>query len=109
MLQREIGGSTITNEPSVHLIKRSSRAFLRNSSVGSNLNGPSGIPEEDTEDSGTFLCDHWASALRSLGRGPRVIMSKRVLMVDGELISSVPKFQQVQRNMYSNFRNQTGF
>ena len=113
VLQREIGGSTITNEPLVHLLKRSSRAFLRNSSVGSNLNVMSGIPEEDTEDSG-------AHSLRSLGfcspvsreGGPRVmgVEFAGVLMVNlGELISSVPKFQQVQRNMYSHLRKPNWF
>ena len=113
VLQREIGGSTVTNEPLVHLLRRSSRAFLRNASVGSNLNVMSGIPEEDTEDSG-------AHSLRSLGfsspvsreGGPRVmgVEFAGVLMVNlGELISSVPKFQQVQRNMYSHLRKPNWF
>ena len=118
VLQREIGGATVTNEPLVDLLKRSSRAFLRNISVGSNLNVMSGIPEEnnyadsnDGDDTHTLRSLGFSSPVSREG-GPRVmgVEFAGVLMVNlGELISSVPKFQQVQRNSYSHLRKPNWF
>ena len=122
VLQREIGGSTVTNESLVDLLKRSSRAFLRNVSIGSNLNVMSGIPEEEDygEDNNNTSNDDETHALRSLGfsspvsrdGGPRVmgVEFAEVLMVNlGELISSVPKFQQVQRKSYNHLMKPNWF
>jgi hypothetical protein len=112
VLQEEIGGATVTNESLVDVLRRSSRAFMReSSSVGSNLNRMSEIPEDDEVSDG----NGGIHDIRSLGfsspvsrdGGPRVMgvaFAGALMLNIGELIASVPKFQDLQRQRYAHLQ-----
>ena len=112
VLQEEIGGATVTNESLVDVLRRSSRAFMReSSSVGSNLNRMSEIPENDEVSDGKGGIHD----IRSLGfsspvsrdGGPRVMgvaFAGALMLNIGELIASVPKFQDLQRQRYAHLQ-----